>query len=72
MRSGLAARGAAAALAAGAFASGCGGGGAPSPAPGPVAEPGTAETTTALVAAISMPALLSSFSGRYPDAGEVG
>ena len=72
MRSGLAARGAAAALAAGAFASGCGGGGAPSPAPGPVAEPGTAETTTALVAAIPMPELLSSFSGRYPDAGEVG
>lgn len=70
MRSGLAARGAAAALAAGAFASGCGGGGAPSPAP--AAGPDAAETTAAPVAAISMPALLSSFSGRYPDAEEVG
>lgn len=79
MRSGLAARGAAAALAAGTLASGCGGGGAPSPAPAPAAEPGadaaettTAGTETAPAPAIAMPELLSSFSGRYADDREVG
>lgn len=75
MRSGLAARGAAAALTAAAIASGCGGGGAPSPAPAPAAAPGAdaAETTTtAPGAAIAMPELLGSFSGRYADDREVG
>lgn len=77
MRSGLAARGAAAALAAGTLASGCGGDGTSSSAPAPAAEPGAApaETTTtapAPVAAIAMPELLSSFSGRYADARDVG
>lgn len=79
MRSGLAARGAAAALAAGTLASGCGGDGTPSPVPvpAPAAEPGagSAETTTtapAPVAAIAMPELLGSFSGRYADARDVG
>ena len=75
MRSGLAARGAAAALTAAAIASGCGGGGTPSSAPAPTAEPGAdaAETTTtAPGAAISMPELLGSFSGRYADDREVG
>lgn len=75
MRSGLAARGAAAALTAAAIASGCGGGGTPSPAPAPAAEPGAdaAETTTtAPGAAIAMPELLSTFSGRYADDREVG
>lgn len=75
MRSGLAARGAAAALTAGTLAYGCGGAGTSSSAP--AAEPGAApaETTTtapAPVAAIAMPELLSSFSGRYADAEEVG
>ena len=73
MRPDLAARGAAAALAFGVLASGCGEGGAPSPSP--VAEPDAdapAETAAAPVAAISMPELLSSFSGRYADAEEVG
>lgn len=80
MRSGFAARGAAAALAAGTLASGCGGGGASSlvSASAPAAEPdaAAAETTTAepetAPAAISMPELLSSFSGRYADGAEVG
>ena len=69
MRPDLAARGAAAALAVGVLASGCGEGGAPSPSP--AAEPDAAETAAAPVA-ISMPELLSSFSGRYADAEEVG
>lgn len=77
MRSGLAARGAAAALTAGTLASGCGGDGTSSPGPMPAAEPGAdaAETTTtapAPVAVIAMPELLSSFSGRYADARDVG
>ena len=78
MRSGLAARGAAAALAAGTLASGCGGGGTSSLVSAPAAEPDAAATTTtaepetAPLDTILMPELLSSFSGRYADGAEVG
>ena len=65
MKSRLAARGAVAALAAGIFASGCGGGSTSPPA---APEPAAAATTDP---AISMPVLLSSFSGRYTDAEPV-
>lgn len=72
MRPDLAARGAAAALAVGVLASGCGEGGAPSPAPGAEPDADAPAETAAAPVAISMPELLSSFSGRYADAEEVG
>ena len=59
-------------LAAGVLAAGCGEGGAPSPAPAAESDAAATAETAAPVTAISMPALLSSFSGRYPDAEEVG